>query len=165
LWNANARFASSGDYTIAIFAYHTNNARDVLWSNYTGGSVVGGSTFNWCSDPNGNYHNNPPGTNYQGNWYALNAWYFHCIRYTASSGVHEIFVDGYASAVSTTTPSFDVVGHYGNTSVGSRNDGYEWYSGHISAAWWYDAPLTNAEISTLYSLNKTRHGIDRTFID
>ena len=163
-WNANGRFASSGDYTIAIFAYHTDNSRDILWSSYTGGSIVGGATFNWCSDPNGNYHNNPPGANYQGNWYNLNEWYFHVIRYTASSGSHEIFVDGYTSAVSTTTPNFDVTGHYGDTAIGARNDGIEWYTGHISAAWWYDAPLTNAEIRTIYDEHKGRHSINRSFI-
>jgi len=165
-WHADSRFASSGDYTIMIFAYHTSNDRDVLWSSYTNAqnSIVGGSTFNWCSDPNGNYHNNPPGANYQGNWYNLNEWRFHCIRYTASNGVHEIFVDGYSSAVSTTTPNFDVVGHYGDTAIGSRNDGIEQYTGYISAAWWYDAPLTNSQISRIYEIHKIRHSIDRTFI-
>jgi hypothetical protein len=76
----------------------------------------------------------------------------------------EFFVDGYASAVSTTTPNFDIVGHYGDTAIGARNDGIEQYTGYISAAWWYDAPLTNAEISTIYDTHKGRHGINRTFI-
>ena len=76
----------------------------------------------------------------------------------------EFFVDGYSSAVSTTTPGFDIVGHYGNTAIGARNDGIEWYSGHISAAWWYDSPISNGEIATIYNLHKTRHSIDRTFL-
>jgi hypothetical protein len=159
-WNADARWAS-GSYTVAGWYYHTTDARQALWSQFTGGNK-----FNWMADPGGEYHNNSAvsgGQNYDGGpWYNLNQWHFHVMSYN-NTGELKISVDGNSSAVVTRTYTGDQDGIFANFSLFSRNDGFEYWDGHVAAAWYWDRALTSAELEALYHSTKDRFGVDRPY--
>lgn len=163
MWNADSRWQPSGSYTVAGWFYKRSDARQALWSQFTGGT---GAKFNWMADPNREYHNNMTssgGVDYNGGpWYALNAWHFHAITYT-NKGQFRISVDGQPYAVATATYPGDQSNRYTSVAIGARNDGVEKLDGHVAQAWYYGRALTDQELIDLYTSTKARYGVDRVY--